>query len=74
VIFGEFGNTLGDATFLNTLMTWADAHAVGYLAWTWFAGDASGYSGLTLVTSYNGTPSAYGLVVKTRFAALGLVP
>jgi len=38
------------------------------------AGDASGYSSLSLVTNYNGTPSAYGAVVKARFAVLGLAP
>jgi len=75
VVFGEFGNRLADVAALNALMAWGDAHGVGYLAWTWALGDASGFSGIMLITNYTtGSPTQYGQVVKAHLAVLGLVP
>jgi hypothetical protein len=68
VIFGEFGNGAG-ATPLNSLMSWADAHGVGYLAWTW-AVSSSGFSQYKLIQSWDGTPNDFGLVVRNHLAAL----
>jgi len=68
VIFGEFGNA-GGATPLNSLMSWADAHGVGYLAWTW-AVSSSGFSQYKLIQSWDGTPNAFGQVVKGHLALL----
>jgi hypothetical protein len=44
--------------FVDTLMSWADSHSVGYLGWTWNNWDCS--SGPSLITDWNGTPTAYG--------------
>ena len=49
-------------------MTWADAHGVGYLGWTWNAWDCS--SGPALISDYTGTPTAFGQGLKTRLAAV----
>ena len=50
-------------TFVNTLMDWMDAHQGSYLAWTWDTwGDAH-----SLITNYDGTPTAYGLNFRNRF-------
>ncbi len=68
VIFGEFGNAAG-ATPLDALMSWADAHGVGYLAWTW-AVSSSGFSQYKLIASWDGTPNLFGQVVKGHLAAL----
>ena len=46
---------------------WADAHHVGYLAWTWDTWDCS--SGPALITSYDGTPTAFGAAVRAHFLA-----
>ncbi|HJW48885.1 MAG TPA: cellulase family glycosylhydrolase, partial [Candidatus Limnocylindria bacterium] len=70
VVFGEFGHDGGDVAWLNTLMSWSDARGVGYLAWTWSIGDSSGFSQLKLITSWNGTPNAYGRVIRDHQLAL----
>src|SRR5438874_2545162 len=70
VIFGEFGNANGDTNMLNSLMSWADAHSVGYMAWTWNIGDSSGFSQMKMLTSYNGTPNQYGQVVKGHITTM----
>jgi endoglucanase len=56
MIFGETGETY-DASeckphYIPTFMDWADAHGVGYEAWTW---DTWGGCGV-LISNYNGTP------------------
>jgi endoglucanase len=68
VIVGEFGNG-GGATPLNALMSWADAHGVGYLAWTWSV-SSSGFSQYKLIQSWDGTPNDFGQVVKSHLALL----
>ena len=57
LIFGETGesydSSLCTSTNISTFMNWADAHAVGYLAWTW---DTWGGCGV-LINNFNGTPA-----------------
>jgi hypothetical protein len=55
-------------------MAWADAHGVGYLAWTWDTWGCSG--GQALISDYAGTPcSPYGSAYQQHLAALaGVVP
>jgi endoglucanase len=60
VTFGE----MGFDGYIETLMPWADAHGIGYLAWTW---DTWGPP-QALITDYDGTPSAYGLGFKNYLA------
>ncbi|MFE9100033.1 cellulase family glycosylhydrolase [Actinomadura geliboluensis] len=58
LVAGEIGeNTCGHA-YVDTLMAWLDAHAASYLGWTWNTWDCS--SGPSLISSYDGTPTAYG--------------
>ncbi len=68
MIFGETGETY-DASdcgsgYIATFMDWADAHGVGYEAWTW---DTWGGCGV-LIKSYHGTPScAWARWVKQHY-------
>jgi len=69
LIFGETGQTYDDSSCgssnINTFMTWADAHNVGYQAWTW---DTWGTCG-SLISDFNGTPAnTYGTWVKNHYA------
>jgi hypothetical protein len=69
LIFGEVGDTYDDSScghsYIQTFLQWADAHNVGYAAWTW---DTWGTCG-SLISSYNGTPANdYGAWVKAYFA------
>ncbi len=72
VLAGEIGEYDCASTFINTVMSWYDAHGIGYLAWTW-----NGYNcGTTpsLITTQDGTsgtPTAYGQGYMTHLIALG---
>jgi hypothetical protein len=58
VIFGETGETYDDSECtsanMQVILPWADAHNVGYAAWTWDTWPTC--SGL--ISNYNGTPNA----------------
>jgi endoglucanase len=58
LVFGETGETYDasdcGSSYISTFMDWADAHGVGYEAWTW---DAWGGCGV-LIKDYQGTPSS----------------
>jgi hypothetical protein len=62
----EIGENDCGHSFIDTLMDWADSTGVGYLGWTWNAWDCS--SGPSLITAYDGTPTAYGQGLKDRLA------
>ena len=69
MIFGETAETYGgtgcDAAYIAQFMTWADAHGVGYEAWTW---DTWGGCGV-LIKSYAGMPtSRWAAWVKRHYA------
>lgn len=63
LILGELGEDDGGSAFVDSLMNWMDARSGSYLAWTW---DVWGPP-MSLITSYDGTPSAYGQAFKTRY-------
>lgn len=67
VIIGEFGDTNCTSVFSPPLMTWADAHGVGYFAWAWVTSNCAGDP--ALITNYNGTPTPYGAGVRTHLLA-----
>ncbi|WP_371568173.1 hypothetical protein [Streptomyces canus] len=48
-------------------MNWLDSRDLGYLGWTWNTWDCK--SGPSLITDYNGTPTAYGQGLKNRLAS-----
>jgi endoglucanase len=58
MIFGETGETYDGSdcgsSYISTFLNWADAHGVGYEAWTW---DTWGGCGV-LIKDYQGTPSS----------------
>jgi hypothetical protein len=58
VVIGEAGEKNCAHNDLDALLPWADRHGVSYLAWDWFTGACSDPS---LITSYAGTPSEYGI-------------
>jgi endoglucanase len=71
VVMGEIGEhdctfTLIDGSYdgpggQGSLVAWADAHHVSYLAWSWIASASSCASGPTLISAWDGTPNpGYG--------------
>jgi hypothetical protein len=68
LIFGETGETYDASScghaYTQTFLSWADAHNVGYAAWTW---DTWGTCE-ALISSYDGTPANdYGRWVKAHY-------
>ena len=54
--------------YADSYMTWADAHGLSYLGWTWNPWDCGG--GPALISDWNGTPTAYGAGLRDHLAAL----
>lgn len=61
---GEFGDTDCTATFSSALMPWADSHGISYTAWASNTGDCA--DDPSLITDYDGTPTAFGAGVKAH--------
>jgi endoglucanase len=71
VVIGEFGehdctSSLIRGTALSpsqqSLLSWADAHGISYLGWSWFTGNCAGEP--ALISDYSGTPTAYGAGIR----------
>ncbi len=58
LVAGEIGENDCGHAFVDGYMTWADRHGVSYLGWAWNTWDCN--RGPALITSYDGTPTAYG--------------
>lgn len=70
VMVGEIGENDCASGFINTLMSWLDAHGIGYLAWTWtVTGNCGGTP--SLISSYTGTPTNYGAGYRAHLIARG---
>jgi hypothetical protein len=54
VVLGEFGQDNCGFDYMQRLVNWADAHGIGYLAWTWNPWGCS--TGAVLIKDWNGTP------------------
>ena len=69
LVAGEIGENTCAHSFTDTFMDWLDAHHLSYLGWTWNTWDCS--SGPSLISDYDGTPTAYGQGLKDHLASLG---
>lgn len=67
LIVGEIGENDCGHGYIDTLMSWLDSHNLSYLAWTWNTWDCS--SGPSLISGYDGTPTAYGQGFKNHLAS-----
>ncbi|MFE1231842.1 cellulase family glycosylhydrolase [Streptomyces sp. NPDC058745] len=68
LVAGEIGeNTCGHG-FIDRVMTWFDDRGLSYLGWTWNTWNCS--SGPALITSYDGTPTSFGIGLRDRLRAL----
>jgi len=68
IVTGEIGENDCAAGFIDSYMSWADAHGVSYLAWAWNTANCSSFP--ALINAYAGTPTAYGTGYKTHLAAV----
>ncbi len=70
VVVGEFGEMdCGDSLY-PPFLSFADEHGISYLAWAWFVGSCKGEP--SLISSYNGTATAYGIGYEHHLADLGV--
>ncbi|MFF8805777.1 cellulase family glycosylhydrolase [Streptomyces omiyaensis] len=68
LLAGEIGeNTCGHA-FIDRVMKWFDDRGLSYLGWTWNTWNCN--SGPALITSYDGTPTAFGVGLRDHLRAL----
>jgi endoglucanase len=73
LITGEIGESDCADTYITPLMTYLDANGGNYLAWAWDTYDCSGFP--SLISDYNGTPTAFGLGYRNHLLILdGQVP
>jgi endoglucanase len=68
VVTGELGENDCADGFVNTYMPWADAAGISYLGWTWDTWNCN--SGPALITSYDGTPTAFGAGFRAHLLSL----
>jgi hypothetical protein len=66
VLLGEIGETDCAHGFVDRFMKWLDRRSIGYVAWTWDDWNACN-SGPTLITSYDGAPTGYGVGIRHHF-------
>ncbi len=65
-VTGELGERDCTAKFIDTYMSWADAHGVSYLAWAFNSGPCNG----PYLIDANGDPTPYGAGYKAHLAHL----
>ncbi|MFJ1754287.1 cellulase family glycosylhydrolase [Kitasatospora sp. NPDC088134] len=68
VVVGEIGENDCAHSFIDQVMSWADAAKVSYLGWTWNTWDCS--SGPSLISDFDGTPTAFGQGLKSHLQAV----
>ena len=69
VIAGEIGENDCTDDYISKVMSYLDSKSTSYLAWTWNA-DSTCSSGPGLITSYTGTPTAYGKGYESHLQSL----
>jgi hypothetical protein len=70
VVVGEFGEDDCAHSYVDPLMNWLDSIGASYLGWTWDAGGGwTCTGGPSLISSYDGTPTNYGVGLKAHLAA-----
>jgi hypothetical protein len=62
IVVGELGELDCGDTLYAPFLDFADRHGISYLAWAWFVGDCAREP--SLISSYSGTPTAYGVGYK----------
>ncbi len=68
LVAGEIGENTCSHGFVDQVMKWFDDRNLSYLGWTWNTWDCS--SGPSLISDYDGTPTAYGTGLRDHLRAL----
>jgi endoglucanase len=73
IVVGEVGEFDCAHGFVDPFLAWADTSGASYLAWSWSlepCGSANYTAGPSLISDWNGTPTAYGQGFKDHVASL----
>jgi endoglucanase len=65
LVTGEVGEADCSHAFIDSYMTFADLHQISYMAWVWDTWGCGG-RGIALISSYDGTPTTYGVGVRSH--------
>ncbi|MGW4817530.1 cellulase family glycosylhydrolase [Streptomyces sp. NPDC004227] len=68
LVAGEIGENTCSHGFIDQVMKWFDDRGLSYLGWTWNTWDCS--SGPSLISAYDGTPTAFGAGLRDHLRAL----
>ena len=72
VIAGEIGEADCEHGYIDDLMSWLDSMRISYFGWTWNSGGGwTCKGGPTLITSYDGSPTDFGVGYRDHLATLG---
>jgi hypothetical protein len=72
IVVGELGELDCGDTLYPPFLEFADRHGISYLAWAWFVGSCAHEP--SLISSYSGTATAYGVGYRQHLESLGLGP
>ncbi|MGW4733787.1 cellulose binding domain-containing protein [Streptomyces shenzhenensis] len=68
LVAGEIGENTCAHGFVDQVMQWFDDRNLSYLGWTWNTWDCA--AGPSLISSFDGTPTAYGTGLRDHLRAL----
>ncbi|MBZ9642196.1 cellulase family glycosylhydrolase [Streptomyces sp. PSKA30] len=68
LVAGEIGENTCAHSFIDRVMAWFDARELSYLGWTWNTWNCN--SGPALISSYDGTPTSYGIGLRDHLRGL----
>ncbi|MGW3727486.1 cellulase family glycosylhydrolase [Streptomyces sp. NPDC000851] len=68
LVAGEIGENTCAHSFIDRVMAWFDARELSYLGWTWNTWNCN--SGPALISSYDGTPTSYGIRLRDHLRGL----
>ena len=74
VLISELGETDCAHGYIDRMMAFADSHGIGYLGWAWDATSRGGWTcggGPSLISSYEGTPTPFGIGLRDHLQRLG---
>jgi endoglucanase len=68
VVMGELGETDCQDSYVDRMMPFDDRHGISYLGWAWNVASCTGEP--SLITNYDGAPTAYGMGLRDHLRAL----
>lgn len=68
LVAGEIGENTCSHGFIDQVMKWFDDRGLSYLGWTWNTWNCN--TGPALISSYDGTPTPFGIGLRDHLRAL----